>query len=650
MELWIGALNLGLLYALLAYGSLLTFRIFQAADITVDGSFTTGAAVTAVLITFGMNPLLALTIAFFCGALAGAITGIIHTRLKIDALLAGFIVMVGLYSINLHIMGKSNVPLLGENTIINFFDSLNVGLPSELWYLLCFFPMIMAFWLLISLFFKTDIGIAIRSAGANPDMAKASGINVNLVKIACIAAANGFVGLSGGLVAQYQGFADIGMGIGTLIIGLASVIIGESIFPSKNVFVIFLAATIGSVIYRLIIALALFFGMNPIDLKLLTALFVLITLIFTKISNDRKANKTKQSLGFFPFLKKYRIYFSIAVAAIIFAIAIPFIFKTSKIASDEKCCKIGVLQLVENGLLNVTRDSFDEEMKSLGYKSGENCTIDFRNANGDISALNSILDNFLMQDYDIIVTFSTQATQSAINKIKDRPVVFSTVANPFIINAGTTDSNHLANVTGVYGAVNMDSTLYWANQVLSIESSSKFKIGAIWDPSQSNSEFNINNLKKVLLKNKNIEFEGAHITNSSEVHQAALSLVAKKVDLLFLVPDNTVYSAFDAVVSASLSKKVPIFVSDLERIADGALMAYGYDYTSSGIQAAHLVHRILNGENPKDLPFEIYNRTLLAINQKVAKELNIKVPNTVLSQAGKIIPVGAEKSDKKNGF
>ena len=249
MELWIGALNLGLLYALLAYGSLLTFRIFQAADITVDGSFTTGAAVTAVLITFGMNPLLALTIAFFCGALAGAITGIIHTRLKIDALLAGFIVMVGLYSINLHIMGKSNVPLLGENTIINFFDSLNVGLPSELWYLLCFFPMIMAFWLLISLFFKTDTGIAIRSAGANPDMAKASGINVNLVKVASIAAANGFVGLSGGLVAQYQGFADIGMGIGTLIIGLASVIIGESIFPSKNVIVIFLAATIGSIIY-----------------------------------------------------------------------------------------------------------------------------------------------------------------------------------------------------------------------------------------------------------------------------------------------------------------------------------------------------------------------------------------------------------------
>ena len=172
MELWLGALNLGLLYAFLAYGSLLTFRILDFSDITVDGSFTTGAAICAVLITSGMNPITALLIAFICGAIAGAITGIIHTRLKINGLLAGIIVMVGLYSINLHIMGKSNVPLLNERTIIEIFAALNPGIASELWYLICFLPIMAIFWFLLSLFFKTDLGIAIRSAGTNPEMSK----------------------------------------------------------------------------------------------------------------------------------------------------------------------------------------------------------------------------------------------------------------------------------------------------------------------------------------------------------------------------------------------------------------------------------------------------------------------------------------------
>jgi len=647
MELWLGALNLGLLYAFLAYGSLLTFRILDFSDITVDGSFTTGAAVSAILIVAGMNPFTALLIAFLCGAIAGAITGIIHTRLKINGLLAGIIVMVGLYSINLHIMGKSNVPLLNERTIIEIFASLNPGLASELWYLICFLPIMAIFWFLLSLFFKTDLGIAIRAAGTNTEMSKAAGINVNSIKIWCIAAANGLVGLSGGLVAQYQGFADIGMGIGTLIIGLASVIIGESILPSRNVFVIFLAAVIGSTIYRLMIAFALYFGMNPIDLKLLTAVFVLLTLILTKIANDRKENKIKQRIGFLGFIKKYRMWFSIAGIAIIAATILHFVFNSNQSGSLDKYYKIGVLQLVDNGLLNVTRDSFNEEMKKLGYISGENCLIDIQNANGDISIVNSVLDNFVMKKYDAIVAISTPVTQAAINKIKDIPIVFSTVANPFIIKAGNSDTDHLPNVTGVYGAVSMDSAIYWINKLLPLESSKKFRIGAVWDPSQANSEFNVDNLKKSISQYTNIEFIGAHVTSTAEVHQAASSVAAKDIDMFFLVPDNTVYSAFDAVVSAAKSKNIPIFISDIERIADGALMAYGYDYTSSGIQAANIVHRILNGENPKDIPFEIYNHTVVGINMKVAKSLNIKVPNNVLSKAEKIVSIDPVKTDKK---
>ncbi len=197
----------------------------------------------------------------------------------------------------------------------------------------------------------------------------------------------------------------------------------------------------------------------------------------------------------------------------------------------------------------------------------------------------------------------------------------------------------MPNVTGVYGAVSMDSAIYWINKLLPLESSKKFRIGAVWDPSQANSEFNVDNLKKSISQYTNIEFIGAHVTSTAEVHQAASSVAAKDIDMFFLVPDNTVYSAFDAVVSAAKSKNIPIFISDIERIADGALMAYGYDYTSSGIQAANIVHRILNGENPKDIPFEIYNHTVVGINMKVAKSLNIKVPNNVLSKAEKIVSI-----------
>jgi len=233
MELWLGALNLGLLYAFMAAGTLITFRILNFSDITIDGSFTAGAAVTAVMITSGINPFTAIFAGFLAGGAAGLCTGLIYTKMKINGLLAGILVMIGLYSVNLRIMGKSNIPLLELPTFITWFNSFNPGMDKEIWISIFLLIVMAVFWFLMSLFFKTDLGITIRVTGNNPVMASANSVNTDLINILGLTLANGLVGISGGLVAQYQGFADIGMGIGTLMIGLASVIIGESLLKGS---------------------------------------------------------------------------------------------------------------------------------------------------------------------------------------------------------------------------------------------------------------------------------------------------------------------------------------------------------------------------------------------------------------------------------
>ena len=187
--------------------------------------------------------------------------------------------MTGLYSINLHLMGRSNIPLIHQNHLMTFLEDIQPGLPKEVWLCLCFFGVMILFWVVTSLFFKTDLGITMRTTGSNPTMASASGVNVNRMKIFGISIANGLVGVSGGLVAQYQGFADIGMGIGTVVFGLAAVIIGESVLRPQSINMKILSVILGSVIFRLMIALALYIGLNPIDLKLITAAFVLLVLV-----------------------------------------------------------------------------------------------------------------------------------------------------------------------------------------------------------------------------------------------------------------------------------------------------------------------------------------------------------------------------------
>jgi len=631
MELWIGALNLGYLYALMAMGIYITFRIHDFADITVDGSFTSGAAVAAIIIVLDGNPLLALLGAFGVGLLAGAATALIHTKLKINSLLAGILVMTGLYSINLHIMGRSNIPLLSQATVFSQLSHFNPGIPTEIWYTMILTAGITITWLLIGLFFKTDLGIAMRVTGNNATMAGAVGRNVKFLTLIGVALANGLVGLSGGLVAQYQGFADIGMGIGTVVIGLASVIIGESIIKSRSIYLRFLSVIIGSVIFRFMIAFALYIGMNPIDLKLLTAVFVLLTLVLSKKLADKPVNGKRRRLNIKNVLtSKIVRWLALGFVAVMLVIAANFLIKSN---SEQTKTKIGLVQFTDNGLLDVTRDSFIEEMKAIGYIDGKNCQILLENAHGEAPVINTIIDKFLNEDVDLIVTLSTSATQAAINKVKDRPVVFATVANPFIIGAGQNDSLHVPNVTGVYGAVPMDKTLEIVNQFFP----GQIKIGCLWDPAQANVVFNVNNLKKALIKYPRYKFEGANASNSSEVYQAALSLVNKGIDVFILPPDNIIYSAFDAIVKAAHNKKIPIFISDVERLADGALLALGYDYTSSGIQAAHLVDRIIKGADPERIPFEQYTKLTIGLNKNVARQIGLKIPPSILEKTTLII-------------
>jgi len=628
MELWIGAVNLGFLYAFMTMGVYITFRIHDFPDITVDGSFTTGAATAAILIVSGVNPFIALVLAFAAGAVAGAITALIHTRLKINGLLAGILVMTGLYSINLHLMGRSNTPLLKQTTVLTYLEEINPGLPMELWVLIMLAVVMVIFWLITSYFFKTDLGIVMRATGNNPSMAAANAVNVNNMKVFGIALANGLVGISGGLVAQYQGFADIGMGIGTILIGLAAVIIGESILRLRSIYARILSVIIGSVIFRLMIAVALYVGMDPIDLKLLTAVFVLATLIISKSFSRKKIQgKQSQVLRFFAGGKGRRRVLALVVIGMVAALVLIGITPSSEFQKSH--LKIGILQITDHALLNITRDSFIQEMERIGYTQGKNCTIETGNAHGDQPTVISIIDKYLREEMDIIVPISTPCTQATISRVKDRPVVFATVANPFIIGAGSSDTIHLPNVTGVYGWTPMDKMVEMARQILPDSQ----KVGAIWDPAHANSVFNVANLQKTLDTYADMTFEGVTITASTEVLQAAQSLVQEDIDVFILSPDNIVYSAFEAVVKAAKPRKVPIFLSDVERLKDGALGALGYDYTNSGIQAAHMVDRIIKGENPGKIPFERYSKLTVGVNLDVAREYNIQIPTQVMDQA-----------------
>lgn len=310
MSLLIGSITIGLILSLLALGIFISFRIFDFPDITAEGSFTFGAATAAALIVAGWNPLLASLVAFIAGMVAGAVTGIIHTRFKINPLLAGILVMTALYSINLHVMGKSNMPLLSQTTVFTwierFSDSFS-GINSrsmvlgwevatkDLWLMLFCFLSIAVFGIVLWWFFKTNIGTAMRATGDNDQMIRALGVNTKAMIIVGIAISNGFIALAGAMLSQYQGFADVQMGIGMMVWGLASVIIGEAIINDNSVGFVIIGAIVGSVLFRLLVAIALRWGLNPNDLKIITALFVFIALILPGIMKSKNKLTFKRS-------------------------------------------------------------------------------------------------------------------------------------------------------------------------------------------------------------------------------------------------------------------------------------------------------------------------------------------------------------------
>ena len=279
-----GAISQGVLWGLMTLGVYITFKILNFADMTVDGSFALGGAVSAILIVKGMNPWLSLIPAILTGMVAGGITGILHTKIKIPEILAGILTMIALYYINIRIMGQANTSLLGESTVISILNGM-IGASTNTLALVIGVIVSIIVIAILYWFFGTEVGSALRATGNNEYMVRALGANTDVMKIIGLMLGNGLVALSGAFVAQSQGYADVGMGQGTIVIGLASIIIGEVVFGNRFNFAYKLAAVVGgSIIYRIIIAVVLQLGMKSTDLKLLTAIIVAFALAMPVVS------------------------------------------------------------------------------------------------------------------------------------------------------------------------------------------------------------------------------------------------------------------------------------------------------------------------------------------------------------------------------
>jgi len=294
MTLLIGALTLGLILALLALGVYVSFRIFNMPDMTAEGSVTLGASVAAAMMIAGHNAVLATVIGALAGCVAGAITGVLATKCRINPLLSGILVMTGLYSVNLHIMGRSNVPLLDVTTLASYAENFGARIfgraadislagwavsVRDLSMLVSILLFVIVLCVLLYFFFRTHLGTAMRATGDNPQMICALGVSVDAATIFGLAISNGLIALCGALIAQYQGFADVQMGIGMVVLGIASVIIGEALVGSRTVGLLIVGTVMGSVLFRLLVAIALRWGLSPNDLKLITAVFVFAALV-----------------------------------------------------------------------------------------------------------------------------------------------------------------------------------------------------------------------------------------------------------------------------------------------------------------------------------------------------------------------------------
>ena len=290
-SLW-GALEIGLIFGLVALGVLISFRMLRFPDLTVDGSFPLGAATAATLISAGMDPFLSTLCATAAGAVAGMITGWLNVKLKIMDLLASILMMIALYSINLRVMGRPNVPLISEPTVFTVLHP--EGLPDYIVRPLMLLALVIVVKLALDWYFSTQMGLAMRATGSNPRMARSQGVATGTMILVGMAISNALCALAGALFAQSQGGADISMGIGTIVIGLAAVIVGESIMPSRKLVVITLAVVVGAILYRLFVALALnadFIGLQAQDLNLVTAVLVTFALVIPLIKQRLRGKK-----------------------------------------------------------------------------------------------------------------------------------------------------------------------------------------------------------------------------------------------------------------------------------------------------------------------------------------------------------------------
>ena len=291
----IGSLELGIIYAVVALGVYLTFRVLNFPDLTVDGSFTTGGAVAAVLLFREVHPVIAVLAAFGAGMLAGAFTGLLHTKGRIDGLLAGILTMIALWSVNLRIMGlaqdpiregAANLPLRSQETVFTVLREN--GILGTWGSVLLLLAGVILLKLVIDWFLTTDLGLAIQATGNNKEMIRSLGVNTDNSTMLTLALSNGFVALCGALVAQYQGFSDISMGIGLILVGLASVILGQAVFGSRWVWLATFGVIFGAIAYRMIIFFALQVGLNPNDMKLITAVIVIAALLMPRLGIGKR--------------------------------------------------------------------------------------------------------------------------------------------------------------------------------------------------------------------------------------------------------------------------------------------------------------------------------------------------------------------------
>lgn len=328
---------------------------------------------------------------------------------------------------------------------------------------------------------------------------------------------------------------------------------------------------------------------------------------------------------------------------LVLAVASIFLFLSSCADRSSGKVKIGIVLVNDAEIYTLTRDGFVEEMKKQGFEDKKNCDFLIQSANGDIPTIGMILDNFKNEKVSLIVAVGTASVQNAIQKTSEIPIVFATVADPFIVGIGKSDDDHPANVTGIYGTAPYVELLQIVDGLLP----NKKTIGLLWNPTFANSVHNIEMLKDGISKVPTMSFEGMTVAGTNDVLQATQYLANKKVNAFFLVADATIYDSFESIVKVDRPNKIPIFSVDVESLTDGATVVYGYDYKESGVQAAQMAVKILNGTSPKEIPFEMYKYSTLGVNLDVTKSLGIQIPSDLILKANCLFENGQLKKNQK---